>query len=185
MTSRTDAEIYNENALSWIKARGEGAEIHSGEKEYPKSESWDAWFCYFQQIGHQTMLRIMTAHENRAWIGKNGVTVPSEWPQEFDVTATRKVSRPKLKLIENLTDAERAEVVRKAMANTGFHPKGVRRGRPVSPEELLKEPRRLQEALQAQEEQKLVDLKKMDVPKLSDAALKFMAEENRRRDLEP
>jgi hypothetical protein len=55
----------------------------------------------------------------------------------------------------------------------------------VSPEELLKEPRRLQEALQAQEEQKLVELKKMDVPKLSEAALRFMEEENRRRDLEP
>jgi hypothetical protein len=170
----TNAEIYNQNAKAWIAMNG-GREIHSGQKEHPKSESWDAWFHYFDKtVGHENMVRIMRAHEHRVWLGKGGVTVPTEWPIDFDETAAKFVTRYQPPTIEGLTDAQRAEVVRRAMVNAGFVPKALRHGKPVSAEDLIGEPRlrRLREI--AAEEAHLAALRELSLPALSDTAKAIM-----------
>jgi hypothetical protein len=169
----SDAEIYNKNASAWIRANeNTGFVIHSGEKppNNNKSESWDSWFAYFQKIGHERLLKVMRAHENRVWLGKDGVTVPTEWPIDFDPTAAKLVHRYHPPRIEGLTDAQKAEVVRRAMTNAGFVPKEYRHGKPVSPDMLVGEARQRRQAEIAAEETKLAEIKKMPVPGLSEAA---------------
>jgi hypothetical protein len=78
-----NAAIFNTNAMSYIKANG-GHEIHGGKKGVDQSESWGAWMKYFREIGHDRMLRIMEAHMNGSWQGAHGVTVPAEWPNQFE-----------------------------------------------------------------------------------------------------
>jgi hypothetical protein len=81
--SMTDAEMFNQNAMSYIKANG-GREIHGGKKGPDQSESWSAWLRYFRDIGHDRMVLIMESHMDGSWPGSQGVTVPAEWPRQFD-----------------------------------------------------------------------------------------------------
>ena len=168
-----DAEIYNENVRAFLNARKDKdipGFVIQNNGEGTKSPSWDTWRHYFKKIGHERMLTIMHAHEKRAWIGKNGVTVPTEWPIDFDPTAPKLVVAYKPPNIEGLTAEQRAEVVRKAMTNAGFVPKEYRHGKPVSPDMLVGEARQRRQAEIAAELAKVDELAKQPLPALSEAA---------------
>lgn len=158
----TDAQLYDENALSYVK-QGAHAEIK------PDSPSWDSWKAYFRQIGHKWMSVVMAGHEDRTWIGKHGVMVPTEWPSDFDETAPRlPPTRSEPDEIEGT--AKRADVVRRALANAGFVPKEYRRTRPVAPHELVGE---MRERRQREVEAELANARRVasePLPQLSDTA---------------
>jgi hypothetical protein len=78
----TEAQIYSANVLAYAK-QGRFAEIR---REHP---AWASWRSYFRQLDHTALLNVMQAMERRVWIGKHGLMVPTDWPDQFDPKAPR------------------------------------------------------------------------------------------------
>ena len=160
--SLTEAQIFNENTIAFAQ-RGLFAEVT------PKSPSWDSWRAYFRLIEHRSMLRIMAAHEDRTWLGKHGMMVPTEWPDDFDARA-RRLPPPRQEPERFETAEHRSNVVSLALRNAGFTPREYRRTKPVAAHELKGEvrDRRLREI--AALEEHAANLASQPLPPLSDAA---------------
>lgn len=85
--AQVSAAEYPQAAIAWIRASG-GSGVVVGREAKPRQ--WCAWMAYFG--GHTVEIvdkngRRRTINRGRSCAGLKAITVPTEWPLEFDLSA--------------------------------------------------------------------------------------------------
>jgi hypothetical protein len=83
---------YAELAIAHIRAHGGERVVLSGTREQGhKPAQWRAWIAYFAWLDGQTVPRGRKAATHAS---RRQITVPAEWPREFDASAPPPQSLP-------------------------------------------------------------------------------------------